>query len=293
MIDNIFLLPDKRNLSYSLYGPGDGQPVLYFHGTPSSRLEPSLPAAYNVDIDELLYKYKIQLIAIDRPGMGLSTFNPAGNFVSFAKDVNLLLQDLKIKQCKVLCWSGGGPFALAIANEYKEIIQAVYIITGFTLSFGADDVFKKMHGNKLYFGAAKYIPRMLEWGMKLVAGKAPAKPIPQRISKMPDTDHKLMADVKKLKQLSATTLQEACRQGSRGAVYEARLYFKDYGFELKGICQPVHFWWGNKDNVVIRLHPEAVEQQVPNHVMHYKQNEGHLSIYIHCIEEVLKTISVT
>ncbi|MEJ7679345.1 MAG: alpha/beta hydrolase [Segetibacter sp.] len=112
MIDNIFHLPDNRNLSYCLYGPGDGKPVLYFHGTPSSRLEPSLLAAYSIDIYELLFKYKLQLIAMNRPGMGLSTFNPAGDFTSFAKDVRNLLQDLKIKQCKVLCWSGGGPFVL-------------------------------------------------------------------------------------------------------------------------------------------------------------------------------------
>lgn len=129
--------------------------------------------------------------------------------------------------------------------------------------------------------------------MKLVAAKAPTKPIPQVISKLPDADHKLMADVEKLKLVSATTLREACWQGSRGAVYEAQLYFKDYGFDLKEIYQPVHFWWGNEDNVVIRLHAEAVEQQVPNHVMHYKQNEGHLSIYINCIEEVLQTITNT
>ncbi len=99
--------------------------------------------------------------------------------------------------------------------------------------------------------------------------------------------------MEKLKQLSAATLQEACRQGSRGAVYEAQLYFKDYGFDLKDISQPVHFWWGSEDNTVIRLHVEAVEQQVPNHVMHYKQNEGHLSIYIHYIDEVLQTIANT
>lgn len=127
--------------------------------------------------------------------------------------------------------------------------------------------------------------------MNLVVRKQATKPIPQRISKLPDVDHHLMTDVKMLRQVSATTLQEACRQGSMGAVHEARLYFEDYGFELKDIQQPVHFWWGNEDNTVIRLHAEAVEQQVPKHIMHYKQNEGHFSIYIHCMQEVLQTIA--
>lgn len=291
MTDYIFQLPDRGDLSYCLYGPADGQPVLYFHGTPSSRLEPSLLTAYGNDIETLLFKYKLQLIAIDRPGMGLSTFNRAGNFISFAKDVYLLLENLKIDHCKVLCWSGGGPFALAIANEYREIIDAVYIITGFTLSFSANKVFSKMHGNKLYFGAARYIPSVLRSVMNLISRRQPSRPIPKIISKLPASDHSLMTDVKRLRHLSATTLQEGCRQGSKGAVYEAQLYFKNFGYSLKDIQQPIHFWWGNADNVVIRLHAEAVEQQAPNPIMHYKQNEGHVSIYIHCIEEVLQTIA--
>ncbi|WP_018617335.1 alpha/beta hydrolase [Segetibacter koreensis] len=290
-VSHIFQLPDERDLCYCLYGPGDGQPVLYFHGTPSSRLEPSLPAAYGIDIETLLLQYKVQLIAIDRPGMGLSTFNPSGDFISFAQDVNLLLQHLKIKQCKVMCWSGGGPFALAIADQFKEMIQAVFIITAFTVSFSSDSVFSKMHRNKFYFGAARYIPSVSRILMNLVSRKKPSKPIPQIISKLPAADHQLITNVKTLRHVSATTLQEGCRNGSKGAVYEAQLYFKDYGYHLKDIQQPVHFWWGNEDNVVIRLHAEAVEQQVANHTMHYKQNEGHLSIYFHYIEEVLETIS--
>lgn len=291
MTNNIFQLPDKRDLSYCVYGPGDGQPVLYFHGTPSSRLEPSLLTAFDIDLEALLYKYKLQIIAIDRPGMGLSTFNPKGDFISFARDVNLLLNDLKIKQCAVLCWSGGGPFALAIANEYKEVINAVYIVTGFTVSFSEDGVFKKMKGNKLYFGAAKYFPFAVKLIMGLVARREPSKPLPRILSKLPKSDHSLLTEAKRLKKVFTTTLQEACREGSKGAVYEAQLYFRNYGYNLKDIVQPVHYWWGDEDNVVIRLHPEAVEQQVPRHIMHYKQNEGHFSIYIDYIEEVLQTIS--
>ena len=155
MTSEVFQLPDKRTLGYALYGPGDGQPVLYFHGTPSSRLEPSLLTAFGINFDALLIKYNIQLVAVDRPGIGLSTFNPAGSFTSFADDVSNLFRFLKIDQTKVLCWSGGGPFALAIANQYPGIIQAVNIIAGFSVSFSTPGVFKAMHANKYYFGSAK------------------------------------------------------------------------------------------------------------------------------------------
>ena len=147
-----------------------------------------------------------------------------------------------------------------------------------------------MHGNKYYFGAAKYIPLIMRPVMNWV-GKRPAnKPIPKKISQLPDVDHRLMNEPEKMKQLSRVTLHEACKFGSKGLVHEAALYFKPLGYTLSQIVQPVHFWWGFEDNVVTRVHAEAVEKQVPQNIMHYKKNEGHLSIYINCIEEVLNTI---
>ena len=127
--------------------------------------------------------------------------------------------------------------------------------------------------------------------MNLTIKKGAKKPFPQKVSGLPDVDHTLLADPNKFKTLSATTLQEACRQGSKGAVYEAQLYFKDLGYRLNEIRQPLHVWWGTSDNAVIRLHAEAIEKQVPNAVMHYKKDEGHLSIYINYFEEALKTIA--
>src|SRR6476620_736626 len=88
-MNQTFTLPDGRQLGYCLYGESEHQPCLYFHGTPSSRLEPQLLGAYDVDLNLLLYKAELFLIAIDRPGMGLSTFNPKGDFLSFAADVQL------------------------------------------------------------------------------------------------------------------------------------------------------------------------------------------------------------
>jgi pimeloyl-ACP methyl ester carboxylesterase len=69
------------------------------------------------------------------------------------------------------------------------------------------------------------------------------------------------------------------------------MYFSDFGFKLSDIKQPVHFWWGTEDNAVIKMHAESVEKQVPNLVLHYKQNEGHLFIYINYFEEVFDTIA--
>jgi pimeloyl-ACP methyl ester carboxylesterase len=62
-------LPDGRRLGAALFGPA-GMPWLFFHGLGGSRLSPGwmFPAAQ-------LHQAGVQLIALDRPGFGLS---PAG-----------------------------------------------------------------------------------------------------------------------------------------------------------------------------------------------------------------------
>lgn len=289
-MDQTFTLPDGRQLGYCLYGQPEGRPCLYFHGTPSSRLEPQLLAAYDIDLNLLLYKANLFLIAVDRPGMGLSTFNPKGDFLSFAHDVQQLLQHLQITDCAVLSWSGGGPYALAIAHRYPQLISVVSIICGFTRPFD-QDVLQLMGMNKWYFRSARRTPWLLKTSMNILRKQKTTKAPPQWITGLPYVDYAYFRGPRQLQVLSTLTMKEACQNGAQGPVYEARSYFNDFGFTLSAIQQPIHYWWGLEDMTVIRLHAEAVEQQAPNAILHYREREGHLSLYVNCFEEVLQQLS--
>jgi pimeloyl-ACP methyl ester carboxylesterase len=288
-MDHSFTLPDGRRLGYCLYGQPDGRPCLYFHGTPSSRLEPQLLSVYNKDLNLLLYKANLFLIAIDRPGMGFSTFNPQNSFLSFAADVQLLLQHLQVSRCPVLAWSGGGPYALAIAHQYPQLISSVSIICGFTRPF-ASDVLQLMGMNRWYFHLARRTPWLLKTSMNVLRKQKTTRIPPQWITGLPYVDYVYLNEPRYLKVLSDLTMKEACRHGAQGPVAEARSYYKDFGFALANIQQPIHYWWGLEDMTVVRVHAEAVEQQAPNAVMHYRDKEGHLSLYVNCFEEILQTI---
>lgn len=284
-------LPDGRMLGYNLFGPANGRPILYFHGSPSSRLEPLLPSIYGVDVISLLQKHNLQLITIDRPGMGFSTLHPEGNFISFANDAAWLLKQNGIDQCPVLCWSGGGPYALAIAHQYPGLIQSVFIIAGFTISLGTPGLLEEMNRNKYYFLSARNTPVIIEGLLNYLAKKEIIKSFPQFIAGVPDVDYSYMEDPRLLRQAASISLQEACRYGSTGAVKEAASYFEDFGYSLASISQLVHYWWGSADVEVINRHPQAIEQEVPHHKIYYKEGEGHVSIYVRYIKEVLETIA--
>ena len=65
------ILADGRRLSFEDSGPRGGKPVLYFHGVPSAGTE------WHMWGDEaLLNAAGVRLIAMDRPGVGGSTFQP-------------------------------------------------------------------------------------------------------------------------------------------------------------------------------------------------------------------------
>jgi pimeloyl-ACP methyl ester carboxylesterase len=283
-------LKDGRRLGYRIYGSLQHQPVLYYHGTPSSSKEPMLLKFYGVPLEELLKKYRLQLIAVDRPGMGYSDFHPDGSLLSFANDVYELLLHLNIERCHIMAWSGGGPYALATAFAFPGMIGQVSILCGFTRRFDRH-VLNEMGMNRWYFRSALYLPAVLRSLMYVISGIQVRKPVPRWITRLPEADHRLISTAAALGNLSEHTMKEACRSGTRGAVHEARGYFNNFGFPLADIAVQVHFWWGTEDGTVTKIHAKQVEEQIRHGVVHYKKGEGHLSLYVHCFEEVLQHIS--
>jgi len=126
--EDMFSLPDGRQLGYCVVG--EGEPVLYFHGTASSRLEVLL-------LQEMATANNLQLIGVDRPGFGLSTFAPRKNLSDFAGDADLLVEHLGFKQVAVLGWSGGGVFALGYVALFPERVTKAVIVGAPALPFDA------------------------------------------------------------------------------------------------------------------------------------------------------------
>lgn len=287
MTEGIFTLKDDRKLSYAVYGPAGGTPVLYFHGTPSSRKEILLLNAYNVDVDKLLAESNIRLIAPDRGA--LTTYHPHRTFLSFAEDAMELLRHFGVEQCPVLCWSGGGPYALAAAYRFPAAVTGVYILCGITKTFDKA-VLRQMSLNKWYFLTGRYLPFFLQAGLNFMRRRQTTSLPHQQLTGLPTVDYRLLQQHSK--EVAGLTMKEATRKGTKAAVHEAALYFSEYGFAISDIQQPIHFWWGTHDMNVVELHAGEVEQNAQHPVMHYREGEGHLSLYIHCFGEALQSIAL-
>eukprot|EP00434_Breviolum_minutum_P029032 symbB.v1.2.025680.t1/scaffold2496.1/size77716/6 len=107
------LLKDGRKIFYQ--STGQGIPVFAFHGMGSAHStwtsEHSEPG--------------IRLIAIDRPGYGLSCPPPAGySYTQFVSDLEQLANSLGLEHFCVMGHSSGGPYALAAAALLPKRVLA-------------------------------------------------------------------------------------------------------------------------------------------------------------------------
>jgi pimeloyl-ACP methyl ester carboxylesterase/1-acyl-sn-glycerol-3-phosphate acyltransferase len=120
-------LLDGRTLAYTDRGPRDGTPILYFHGFQGSRLE-RVP-----NIDEILAKLDIRLIAPDRPGIGLSTPARGRTLSEWAGDVRQLTEQLLGPGAgfSILGFSAGATYALACGQ--LPGLNAIALVSGLGL----------------------------------------------------------------------------------------------------------------------------------------------------------------
>jgi len=108
--------------------------VLYLHGQPGSRREQLLIPA------EVLERFGVRLISVDRPGYGNTDPLP-GDRLARSSDVLTVCDALQIDSFPLVAVSAGGSYALALAGsapdrvERDRAIHAVWV-SGFESGAG-------------------------------------------------------------------------------------------------------------------------------------------------------------
>ena len=99
-----FQLPDGRILGYAEYGAPQGKPLFYFHGWPSSRIEFA-----GLNGGAIASELNVRVIAMDRPGFGLSGYQPHHRFTDWPQDVSRLADHLGLDRFALMGYSASGP----------------------------------------------------------------------------------------------------------------------------------------------------------------------------------------
>ncbi len=288
--DKTIRLPDGRDLGYAEYGAPAGKALFFFHGWPSSRIN-----ALSFHGDEIAGRLNVRLVAIDRPGTGLSSFQPRRRFLDWPQDVVCLADQLKLEKFAVLSYSAGSPYALACAAKIPERLTAAGVISGVGQPFSAPGVTKGMPTIALWT-TARIHPRLtaLLFNMMFKSmANAPRDRLPAnaRQAMMAEADFEYIQQHPEVNASSLAGGVEALRQGGYGPAYDASLYWKPWGFRLEEIRMPVHIWHGEADvNAPFAAHGKYLAEHLPQARPVFYPGEGHISLVHKYAEEIIQQL---
>lgn len=283
------VLSDGRKLGFDERGPADGKPLLYFHGSPSSRIESRLYIS-----DELLQSLDVRLIAADRPGLGLSDFQPARQLLDWPRDVLSLADHLKIERFAVLAYSLGGPYGLACAYAIPERLVRVGIVSGAAL-FTIPELVENINPGTRSF---LFMPRQKPWLSRLYLGMmlgvmprlAPKQFVSGASAVLPPPDREVVNADPAFREDFVLMVREAMRQGLDGAFLESLLTITDYGFPLEDIPTPILLWHGEEDQNIPMEMVRHMAEAIPKCEAKYYPGEGHLSLFKKHAGDILRTL---
>ena len=283
--DLTVILPDGRLLGYAEYGDPSGAPIFGFHGTPGSRLMFSLahPAALDLGI---------RLIAPERPGFGISTYQRGRTLASYAIDIADFADALGIGQFAVAGVSGGGPYAAACAALLPGRVSALGLVSPVGPMAGAEKPASIGKGHYFAFRVTPRLPPLL--AAVFCIGRYAFLYAPNAIygfilGRASPSDWKILSRGEVRRNL-LRGVAEGCRPGIGAGMQEMGLFSRPWDVPFQAIRAPAFHWQGMADRNVSIAASLGLAERVPNCRTRRIENAGHYWIFDN-IAEVLRTLA--
>jgi len=281
-------LKNGGQLAFCEYGDANGPPVFFFHGWPSSRTMGQLT-------DAAARELGVRIISPDRPGIRDSTFQDDRRLIDWPELVERLADHLQLDRFHVVAFSGGAPYAYATAWKLGDRVRAAAIASGappivdLTDHSGLLALYRRMIW--LYNNS----PRTLRAFFYVTGALASVRPPPRL--------RPLMLRVLRLRQCDATSLEdtvafEACFESQRrawlssvkGLIQDAEIFGKPWEFLLEDIDVPVRLWHGTEDRAFSVGIAKYMASRIPNCELRLIEGEGHYSLPIRHMREILSDL---
>jgi pimeloyl-ACP methyl ester carboxylesterase len=260
-------------------GAPDGRTVVFFHGTPGSRLDASAG-------DGVAASVGVRIVSVDRPGYGHSDPTRT-SLCGVAHDVEVFTDTLGVDRFGVLAVSGGGPFALATSALMAARVSYVGLVAApgpYLEVPGAMDQWSE-EDVRLARGLPQAADRVVE---KIVVDAQP-------LLAMRDDDKALRGWVETVLggvdvhamptgviDSEVANLKESLRQGATGLAWDNVAWSGPWGFDLAEVRCPVSLWYGDSDPLVPSFHGEWFAAHLPNVVEFVVvPGAGHLALMRH------------
>ncbi|KAL2693597.1 hypothetical protein Neosp_000157 [[Neocosmospora] mangrovei] len=271
-----FRLPStKRLISWAEFGSPNGRPIIYLHGTPSSRLECA-------EFHQELHDRNIRLIAPDRPGFGRSEVHPGRTIGGHIRPEEGL---------RAVAVLGG-------LSPFESGFEGAHWATSFSLKLA------KWTPGLLGFFLRLPIPSrkgnfagpLEEWTVDPSMLAEAEKTQQAFVNTMKGREKEIMSKPGVVHHLTATFV-EATIQGVDAHLYESKLFAQEWDFKLQDITfasegkRPLIMWYGTEDvNTTVHMGKWIADRVVGSQLRKVK-GETHNTLgvkFVDYCDELLK-----
>jgi len=262
---------NERVLGWAEFGHPDGDPILWFHGTPGARTQ--VPPSVN----EVALHHGFRVITIERPGTGVSTDHRYRRIADFAPDVETVVDDLGLDRFGVIGLSGGGPYTLAVCHHMPDRVVVGSLLGGFGPTRGPDAVWS--YTRALRFAAPMFEVIRSPVGSLLTSLIDALEPFADPVFSAYATllgfaDRPVLRDP----QFRAMFLQDLLAAHQlRSAAHDMALFSRHWGFTLDQVRPPVVVWQGLADTIVPPSHGHHQASRLQRAELRVRPGEGHFA----------------
>ena len=276
-----------RTLEVLLDGRSSDRTLLFHSGTPSAAV--AYPA-----MKDAAAEAGLKLVTYSRPGYAASSPDPGRSVADAVADVAAIADAIEAETFVTLGWSGGGPHALACAALLPGRCAAAATIGGVAPfpSPGLDWLAGMGPENIEEFSAAisgteslsllltRYAAELAQ-----VAGSEVAHSLGGLVS---EVDRESLTG--RFADYLAESFRRAVSTGIAGWRDDDLAFVKPWGFDLGAIKRPVAIWQGGEDRMVPFAHGRCLADSIPGANVHLLPKEGHLSLAVGSIGEILRDL---
>jgi pimeloyl-ACP methyl ester carboxylesterase len=285
---NIVELHGGAVLAFEEYGDPGGVPVIFCHGWPSSRTMAQLT-------DDAGRGLGVRIISPDRPGISASTMQRDRKLSDWPGFLQGLVDYLEISDFRILAISGGAPYAYASAIAIPERVRAIAIVGG-VIPFAELKDFKGLLPLyrwmlAFYRNRPQLLRQLFRVARPFLSFRAPIRlrPLILKMLLLRPCDAASLRDNAAFEAIFESQ-RRAWRGSAEGVMDDARIYAQPWGFTVEDVRVPVRLWHGKQDRAFAVCLAERIANRLPNCQARFIENEGHYSLPIRHIREILQDL---
>lgn len=270
-------------VSFLERGIPTGDPVLHFHGWPSSRLE-------QFASDALLLECGLRWFSLDRPGYG-STHRPPGRTLgSWAAQVAAWADSQNLDRFHVLGFSAGGAFAQSVAAGLPHRVKSLTLIASLSpfAPQGVDCPPPWGFWGRL---GLRHAPGLLRGGFRLINRYRRSHPLAyerRQLHYVHPIDRQLLLNDETLERRRRSH-EVAFTQGIDHVVEDLQLLDRVWDIDHSAIRCPVKIWVGSDDFQVPAACSHWLAKRIPHASLTEFPGEAHYIPVPHA-EEIVRAI---